>query len=199
MQAKQHAGFTIIELMVSLLVFAVLVALAVPTFRDMMIKSRLRGATDDLVTLLNVARGSAVKLQRDVNVSVDIGNWCAGARAAGAPSAVAEPVPSATACTCGASTVDCKIGLETEIVSSGSYSGVTISSDAANTINSSQGGITFNSKFGALNLGSLPTSPAITVSADNSKYSTQISISQLGQAYVCRPTSSKFISGYPSC
>jgi hypothetical protein len=93
----------------------------------------------------------------------------------------------------------CKIGLESALVSSSSYDGVTISTVSSNAINNAQGGITFNSKYGALNLGSLPTNPIVTLSVADGKFSTRISISQLGQTYVCRPSTSRFIGGYPSC
>jgi hypothetical protein len=124
--------------------------------------------------------------------------WCAGAKAADNPT-VGEVVPAADACDCTAGTVTCKVGLETALVSSGSYSGVTLSTVNTNAINNTQGGITFNSKYGGINLGSLPANPIITLSAGGDRYSTQISVSQLGQVNVCRPSTSGFISGYPSC
>jgi type IV fimbrial biogenesis protein FimT len=200
MQVKAVRGFTLIELMVTIVVAAVLVGLAVPSFREMMIKSHLRGATDDVVNLLNQARGSAVKLQRDVNFSVKASAWCAGAVSASSPSTVGNPVPGATACDCTASPVACTIGTDEAIVASSTHAGVTISTTSGNAINNSAGGITFNSKYGSLALGSLPANPIITLTAgNNNEYSTQVSISQLGEAHVCRPSTSKFISGYPSC
>jgi type IV fimbrial biogenesis protein FimT len=200
MRQQKHRGFTLIELMVTIIIVAILVGLAIPSFRDFMIKSRLRGATDDIVNLLRTAHGSAVKLQRDVNVSVQTSGWCAGAIAAADPGAVGDAVPAAAACDCTAGTVTCKLANQNSLVSAASYSGVSLSTSNSNAINNAQGGITFNSKYGALLLGSLPTNPVVTLTAgSNNAFSTQISISQLGETYVCRPTSSKFISGYPSC
>jgi len=163
-------------------------------------KSRLRGATDDIVTLLNAARLNAVKLQRDVNVSINASGWCAGAVAAGDP-VVGDPVPSATACDCTASTATCVVGGRNSLVSSASYSGATISSinsAIAYTSGAAGEGLTFNSKAGSLDLSSLPTGTLVTVTSPNGKYSTQISISPLGQTYVC-VLNSKFVSGYQSC
>lgn len=199
MRRRLESGFTLIELGVTMLVAAVLVGLAIPSFRDLIIKSRLRGATDDVVNLLNQARASAVKLQRDVNVSANTSNWCVGARAADSPTSIGDPVPAATACDCTASPVTCLMGTDKAVVSGSSYSGVTISNDSANAINKANGGVTFNSKYGALSLGALPTNPIFDVSVDNGRYSTRIAVSQLGQTYVCRPSSSRFVSGYPSC
>jgi type IV fimbrial biogenesis protein FimT len=207
MPRRQQSGFTVIELMVTVAVVAVLALIAVPSFNDLIEKSRLRGATDDMVALLNVARARAIKLQRDVNVSVSgTTTWCAGASSAGDPPSVAKQVPAATACDCtsaGACLVD---GLPA-LVSSGDYKGVTISNVSSTGSGTSTGikyvnaasGITFNSKFGSLDLGSLPTNPLVVVKSKSLKYSTQISISPLGQTSVCVPSSSPFVAGYPSC
>jgi hypothetical protein len=59
-------------------------------------------------------------------------------------------------------------------------------------------GLTFNSKFGGLDLSNLPTGALVTVISPTQKYSTQITVSPLGQVNACS-VGGKFISGYPSC
>jgi type IV fimbrial biogenesis protein FimT len=215
MQRKGLGGYTIIELMVTLAVAAVLVGLAVPSFRDLIEKSRLRGATDDLVNLLNTSRSSAVKLGLDVNASVTITsstNWCAGAVSATDPesssSTIGQAAASASACDCTSATACIIAGIvngsstsagQTSLVSSTSYSGVQLSSGSTNTLLQGVGGVVFNSKYGALDFSSLSTLSPLTVTSSSGKYQTQITMSALGQTYVCTPSSSKFVSGYPSC
>jgi type IV pilus assembly protein PilE len=46
-----HRGFTLIELMVVLAIVAILFAIAVPSYRDFMLRSRLRVAQTDLIAL----------------------------------------------------------------------------------------------------------------------------------------------------
>ncbi len=185
-----------------MIVAAVLVSLAAPSVQNLMDKSRLRSATDDIVSLLNRARGSAVKLQRDVNVSVKTSPWCVGAVAAADP-AVGDPVLTAAACDCAATTVECLVDTQPLLLSSSSYTygsgGVTLTSGSGgNQLLNTNGGITFNSKFGALGLGTtLPTS--VKVTSPLGKFSTQITVSPLGVTYVCVPAPSPFVSGYPSC
>lgn len=193
---RPDSGFTILELMTALLVTAVFMVLAVPSFRDLMDKSRLRGATDDIVSLLNLARTRAVKLQRDVNFSVDTSSWCAGARSAGDPASIGDPVSTGSTCNCKTSPSVCLIGTDKALVTASDYSGVKITAD--DSVKISSGGITFNSKAGTIDLGSLPTNPIVTVTSPTGKYSTQISVSPLGQTNVC-VKNSKFVSGYPSC
>jgi len=205
MRNRRQFGFTLIELVVTLIVAAILVGLAVPSFRDLIDKSRLRGATDDLVNLLNIARGSAVKLGHNVNVSIDgTSTWCAGAISATNPTTPGESVSTITACACSTAPGACVVGDQPLTLSYTSYlSGsnhVTLTS-VDTTIASSgagNGGLTFTSKFGALDLsGALPASPLVELRSPLGKYSTRVTVSPLGQTYVC--SVGKFISGYPTC
>lgn len=202
MRRKPQSGFTMIELMITLTVLAVLAVLAVPTFSDLIIKSRLRGATDDIVNLLNTSRANAVKVGREINVSVNSTAWCAGAVGEPGPSAVGAAMTlSNVPCDCTASTVSCFIvnnnNNENALVSSSNYSGVTLSvTGGIAYVNATSGGVTFEPKFGALT--PLPTTNA-QVTLVNGKFSTQITVSPLGQTNVCVPSTSPFVSGYPSC
>lgn len=59
--AKIESGFTLIELMVTLSVLAILLAAAVPAFQGMIQRNRLVSSTNDLVSSLMVARSEAIK------------------------------------------------------------------------------------------------------------------------------------------
>ncbi len=200
MQRIQPLGFTVVELMITVAVLVILIALAVPSFRDLMDKSRLRGATDDVVNLLNVSRINAVKLGKQVNVSVDKSNWCAGAVDADSAGAntPGNPIPVVAACDCTASVVACTVGGQNALVLASSYSGVTVTSGATNILLTGKGGITFNPKFGSLNLDTFSNLSALTLTSPTQKYSTQVTVSALGEVYACS-VGGKFISGYPSC
>ena len=211
MQQGRQTGFTLIELMVTIAVAALLVGLATPGFRDLIDKSRLRGATDDIVNLLNTARANAVKIGLDVNASVKIASptsWCAGAVSATDPlsssGTIGHAANSAAACDCTSSTACTISGLgklagQTAIVSSSSYTGIKLSSDSANALLNGNGGLVFNSKLGALDFSALANIDALTVTSNSGKYETQITVSPLGQTYVCTPSGSGFVSGYPPC
>jgi type IV fimbrial biogenesis protein FimT len=65
---KPHLGFTLLELMTALAVGAILLALAVPSLRDLTIRQRITGAAQDLHVDLAFARSEAVT--RATNVTV---------------------------------------------------------------------------------------------------------------------------------
>ena len=62
------AAFTLIEVMISVAVIAVIVTLAAPSFREMILMQRLRGINAQLVTDMKFARSEAVS--RNVHIQV---------------------------------------------------------------------------------------------------------------------------------
>jgi type IV fimbrial biogenesis protein FimT len=83
-------GFTLIELMMAITVLAILLGLAVPSFRDASLGSRLTSYANDLVASAQLARSEAIKRNRPVVicatettadddvVCVDEANWEGG-------------------------------------------------------------------------------------------------------------------------
>ena len=63
------AGFTLIELLVTLTVAAILLAVAVPSFQNMMLSSRLSTSANAVANALSLARSEAVKRNQNVNFS----------------------------------------------------------------------------------------------------------------------------------
>lgn len=71
----RHAGLTLVELMLVLVVMGVLVTLVAPSFNDMIVMQRLRGVSAQLNTDLHYARSEALSSKRIVRVSFrDDGN-----------------------------------------------------------------------------------------------------------------------------
>ena len=65
-------GFTLIELMVTIAIAAILLALAAPAFQGLLVSNRITAQTNDLVSDLAFARSEAIK--RGVTISVCFAN-----------------------------------------------------------------------------------------------------------------------------
>lgn len=67
---KRAAGFTLVELMIGIAVLALLMALGVPSFMNLVRNNRLVTQTNEVVTGLNLARSEAIKRGLPVSVCV---------------------------------------------------------------------------------------------------------------------------------
>ena len=78
-KARASRGFTLVELMVTVAVFAIVAAMAAPAMQAMVTASRLNGASEELVTALQLARSEAIRRNARVMVcsSAD-GATCSG-------------------------------------------------------------------------------------------------------------------------
>lgn len=103
-------GFTLIELMVTLAVLAILLTVALPNFQIFVMNGRMASQTNDLITALNLARSEAVKRAANVTVCASsdgascTGSWAAGwivRDAAGTPIRVQRALGSGSTLTGG--------------------------------------------------------------------------------------------------
>ncbi len=75
---RMQRGFTLVELMVTIAVLAIIMALAVPSFTGLIRSSRLTGAANELVASVQLARSEAVRLNGGVSLCrSDDGATCA--------------------------------------------------------------------------------------------------------------------------
>lgn len=69
-------GFTLIELMITIALLAIVVTIAVPNFTAFIQKTQLKGQADDLIAILQYARGEAVTRRTTAEVTIDdAGPW----------------------------------------------------------------------------------------------------------------------------
>lgn len=104
-------GFTLVELLVTMAVAAILLTVAVPNFQMFVLNSRMASQANDLITAFNMARSEAVKRAASVTVCASSnGTSCTGTweqgwivrDAAGTPIRAQEALGGASTLTGGA-------------------------------------------------------------------------------------------------
>jgi len=80
---SSHHGFTIIELMISLAVLAILTSLALPSYRSILEKRQVTSGAEQLAAFISSAQLESVKRNQfvAVNYKAASGAWCFGMRA----------------------------------------------------------------------------------------------------------------------
>lgn len=72
-------GFTLIEMMVTLTVLAIMLGLGVPSFRNFIAGQKVKSASHDLMTALVLARSEAIKRNAEVTIApITANTWVSG-------------------------------------------------------------------------------------------------------------------------
>jgi type IV fimbrial biogenesis protein FimT len=102
-QAKTSGGFTLVEMMIAITIMAILMAIAVPSFKDASLSSELRSIANDLVAHAALARSEAIKRNALVTLCVSAdgatcgaGGWEQGWIVTSAGTAIMVEPPAAT-------------------------------------------------------------------------------------------------------
>ena len=75
MGMKKFSGFTLIELMMTITILAVVLVVAVPNIRDMIVNNRLAAQANNFIAALTVARSEAIKRRVTTRVQAwDVAN-----------------------------------------------------------------------------------------------------------------------------
>ena len=76
---NRQTGFTLVELMITLAVAAILLTVGIPSFRDFIMNNRLVSQANEFAAAINLARSAAIKQQRNAYITSTAGtNWANG-------------------------------------------------------------------------------------------------------------------------
>jgi type IV fimbrial biogenesis protein FimT len=72
------AGFTLIEMMVTIAVLGILTSLALPAYQGFIASSRITAQANEFLTSLSIARSEAIKRNATITMSAKTGGWAKG-------------------------------------------------------------------------------------------------------------------------
>lgn len=78
----RNQGFSLVEVMMSVVLLAIGLTLALPSYRDMVEKRQVTNGAEQLASFINTAQGVAMKTNQVVTISYsksDEDDWCVGA------------------------------------------------------------------------------------------------------------------------
>jgi type IV fimbrial biogenesis protein FimT len=183
-----NRGFTLMELMIVLAIIAISVALAVPSYSDVMQRRETTSQAEDLVAFVSFAKSESVKFNEMVSVHLtytDKDNWCIGANEGSAP------------CDCTETDTElasfCSLNDVAKIMQSSDQtkSGMTAASTDRTLV--------FDPIRGTMATADLGTNHGLTLESDNSHWSLQVDTGATGRVRICNPDDTKAVPGYQSC
>jgi type IV fimbrial biogenesis protein FimT len=184
-----NRGFTILELVIVMVIAAIGVALAVPTYQDVMQRRETTAQAEGLVAFMSFAQSEAIKYNELISVHLtytDPKSWCIGANEGSAPCDCTEPTTTAPNY--------CSLNDVAKIMRSSEQtkSGMTEPGPADPTL-------VFDPIRGTMDSADLGTDHNVTLESDNGNWSLTIDIEATGRFRICNPVAANAVPGYPSC
>ncbi|HLF31017.1 MAG TPA: GspH/FimT family pseudopilin [Xanthomonadales bacterium] len=183
----RQAGFTIVELMMSLVLLAIGAALSLPSYREMVEKRQLTHGAEQIMAFVNSAQGEAMKQNQVVTVSyarTADNDWCFGA------------VIGAAACDCTEA-----LDSETDFCAIDSAPRVINNENTGNTrlvkAITGDGAYSFDPIRGIFI--DLDDSLAVQMSSNDESYQLNLSVSITGQVMLCSSDANHRVPGYGVC
>ncbi|MBY4675836.1 GspH/FimT family pseudopilin [Marinobacterium arenosum] len=185
---KHSAGFTAVELLVSLTVITLLVGVALPSFSDYIDRSRLQSAAETIASDLYLARSEAVMRGVSGNITVSFStdgatSWCYGLNLNSACDCSLTDTGDADACVLDTAGVN-----NLKVVSSSDYSAVSMTSANFSGATSTS----FTSVRGGADSGQVVLQSA-------SGQQLQVAVTALSRVRICSPAGNSYVTGYPTC
>lgn len=186
MRPTSHfAGFTLIELMLTIVILAVLLAIAVPSFTNIAGKNRLKSAAERLSTEIDFARTQAIAQNRTARVHFATGaSWCLGV------DDQYDMSTSTSVCDCASSPAECTIDGREQVVTASDFDQIEIASTTFPDTD-----FEFDSTRGILE-NSADTGRLTFQNEDGKQVA--LRVNPLGRPSICTPSGGN-VPEYPSC
>ena len=184
---KPEKGFTLIELMVSVVIAGILIALSVPSFLETIDRNRLKGVAETLRSDLELMKLESIKRSASVFLSIRNDNPSAGTWYYGFSQGANCDCKTANSCT---------LDSVERVVRYDDWRGVIIA--APTTASPTPFSFTIEQIRGQVSLSATLTPQRIRLTSARGK-ELDIEISNLGRFTICSPSGSSNVTGYPIC
>lgn len=188
MTASRKEGFSLIEVMVTLVVLAIGLAMAFPNWEQSTQKRRLTSSAEQLASFLTEAQGSAIKHNSELTVSLQHTNatqWCLGA------------VLGGTACDCTVTDTTnasfCAIDGAPQVLDQSLFGTTAMPAHSTDTT------FTFEPIRGIMASADLGNEHSYNLLSANSQFALQVNVLPTGRVRVCAYDSAKKVPGYADC
>jgi prepilin-type N-terminal cleavage/methylation domain-containing protein len=187
LNASRHGGFSLVELLMTVVLLAIGAAVALPSYRDQVEKRQVTNAAEQVVSFINSAQGVAMKTNRVVSVSYareDADDWCIGA------------VVGETACLCSQTDPDeadyCQIGSQPYVINASHAGGLNVMHSVTG-----DGAYAFDPVRGLFL--DLDDSLAMELRSESGDFRLNVQVNNSGRVIICSADSGHAIPGYGVC
>ena len=193
-------GFTLIEVMIVTVIMAIGVALAVPSWNNVIQKRNVTSAAEEIASFLIFAQGQSIKSNEEVTVTVTRSNdgtsWCVGAI-----DETSKIANSLDHCDCTA-TNECMLDGQLTILNSTGMDSVLMSNSVVQGTSSLGFDFNFDPVRGLKknDLGALDTNRySVAMESDGNRHKLRVQMQVTGRVSICSPSTAKLVPGFHAC
>jgi type IV fimbrial biogenesis protein FimT len=198
-------GFTLVELMITILIVAISVALAVPGWDAMVQKRHVTSAAEQIAAFVGFAQSEAVKRSQRVTLTVKRDgagtDWCVGA--------VNQSRMEANGldhCECDAGAADptlCAFDALPQVLTQAAFEDFTMDSASVGGAPSTDFHFNFDPVRGIKvaddGFTVDPNIHRLSVLSDNTRFRLQVEVAATGRVRICSPDAAQMVPGYKDC
>jgi len=185
-----NRGFTLLELMIVMVIIAIGVALAVPSYRDVIERRETTSQAEQLSAFIAYAQSEAVKTNEMISIQLTYTNpndWCIGA-SEGDSGCDCEETNSSASTFCSISGVAKTMSSSTQTTSSMATQGFGLDKT-----------LVFDPIRGVLAGDDIADEHDVVLQSDNEHWALQVHIEPTGRIRICNPDSDKAVPGFQAC
>lgn len=196
MKFDRIRGFTLVELMITIAVLAILISLAAPSLSDTLDKRRIIGAAEAIYSQMQFARSEAIKSGRDIKLSYTSGTtWCSGMREDDGTTCNCTQTNPTNSAACAILGDGSTRVLKTLSVSN--FENISLAVQDVNGVAATTPRLEFDNVRATLDTGAGDVRRVLVTSTQSAR-TIRVDVNLIGRVSMCSP-SANYVAGYPTC